>query len=164
MHFVLTVVGRNLTGRFRGRLLGRLGRSLIGRLGRGLRLLLLAGLVYSLGNARIALWDRDEPRFAQASREMIHRQDYIVPHFNGHYRFDKPVLVYWLMVVNYRIFGAVDFAARFASGISGVLACGLLYSFAARLFNRRIAISAAAMAFSCSFFAIYSADNTIWAT
>ena len=108
-------------------------------------MLLLAGLVYLLGNSRSALWDRDEPRFAQASREMIERQDYIVPHFNGTYRFDKPVLVYWIMVANYRVFGTGDFAARFGSSLSGVLACGLLYLFAARLFNRRIALWATAI-------------------
>ncbi|NIA06524.1 MAG: phospholipid carrier-dependent glycosyltransferase [Actinobacteria bacterium] len=107
--------------------------------------LVLAGMVYLLGNDRIALWDRDEPRFAQASREMIQRQDYIVPHFNGTYRFDKPVLVYWLMVANYRLFGTGDFAARFGSSLSGLLACGLLYFFAARLFNRRLALWATAI-------------------
>ena len=107
--------------------------------------LVLAGLVYLLGNNRTALWDRDEPRFAQASREMIQRQDYIVPHFNGTYRFDKPVLVYWLMVANYRVFGTGDFAARLGSALSGVLTCGLLYLFAARLFNRRLALWATAI-------------------
>ena len=108
-------------------------------------LLVLAGLAYLFGNSRSALWDRDEPRFAQASREMIQRQDYIVPHLNGTYRFDKPVLVYWLMVFNYRLFGTGDFAARLGSSLSGLLACGLLYLFATRLFNRKLALWATAI-------------------
>ena len=118
--------------------------------------LVLAGLVYSLGNGRMALWDRDEPRFAQAAREMIQRRDYIVPHFNGDYRFDKPVLVYWLMVADYRLLGTGDFAARFGSTISGVLACGLLYLFAARLFNRKIALSATAIMAAFPLFVVES--------
>ncbi len=104
-----------------------------------------AGLIYLLGNDKIALWDRDEPRFAQASREMTRGQDFIVPYFNHDYRFDKPILVYWVMTANYRIFGVGDFGARFGSGISGVLACGLMYLLASRLFNRRVGLTAAAI-------------------
>ena len=111
--------------------------------------LLLAGLVYLLGNQRITLWDRDEPRFAQAAREMFQRQDFIVPHFNGNYRFDKPVLVYWLMAGNYRLFGACDFAARLGSGICGVLACALTYLLGRGLFNRRIGLTGSAILAGC---------------
>ncbi len=62
------------------------------------------------------LTDRDEVRFAEASREMIQRGDYVVPWFNGAYRFDKPILIYWCQSVSYRIFGENDFAARFPLG------------------------------------------------
>lgn len=43
------------------------------------------------------LLDRDEPRFAQATVEMVRRSEWIVPYFNGEFRFDKPPLTYWLM-------------------------------------------------------------------
>ena len=119
-------------------------------------LLLAAGTVYLLGNGRFALWDRDEPRFAQASREMIQRVDYIVPHFNGQYRFDKPVLIYWLTQANYRLFSDGDFAARLASSLSGVLACWLLYIFAARLFNPKLALWATAIMAAFPLFIIES--------
>ncbi|MCK4850743.1 MAG: glycosyltransferase family 39 protein, partial [Phycisphaerae bacterium] len=102
-----------------------------------------AGLVYLLGNDRIALWDRDEPRFSQAGREMTRGEDFIVPYFNDDYRFDKPVLIYWLMVVNNWIFGVGDFAARLGSSISGVLACGLMYLVGRRLFNRQVGLMGA---------------------
>ena len=56
-------------------------------------------------------------RFAEASREMLQRGDYVVPWFNGHWRFDKPVLIYWCQSLSYRIFGENDFAARFPSAL-----------------------------------------------
>jgi len=57
------------------------------------------------GNWILPLTDRDEVRFAEASREMIQRGDYVVPWFNGDYRFDKPVLIYWCQIASYKILG-----------------------------------------------------------
>ena len=74
-----------------------------------------------LGTWSVPLIDRDEPRFAEASREMIERGDYIVPHFNNQLRLDKPPLAYWAQVVSFRIFGENDFAARFPSAIAAAL-------------------------------------------
>ena len=37
--------------------------------------LVLAAVVYLAGNGRVALWDRDEPRYAQTSRQMLQSGD-----------------------------------------------------------------------------------------
>jgi 4-amino-4-deoxy-L-arabinose transferase-like glycosyltransferase len=73
------------------------------------------------GTWSLPLIDRDEPRFAEASREMIQRADYIVPYFNNKLRLDKPPLAYWAQVASYRIFGESDFSARFPSAIAAAL-------------------------------------------
>src|SRR3954465_5461991 len=74
--------------------------------------ILLLGLVLLLaGNAILPMTDRDEARFSEASREMIQRGDYVVPWFNGEWRFDKPVLIYWCQIASYRLLGANEFAA-----------------------------------------------------
>ncbi len=78
-------------------------------------------LFHVVGTWSIPLIDRDEPRFAEASREMIERGDYIVPHFNNQLRLDKPPLAYWAQVASYRIFGENDFAARFPSAVAAAL-------------------------------------------
>ena len=74
-----------------------------------------------IGSWTIPLIDRDEPRFAEASREMIARGDYVVPYFNNQLRLDKPPLTYWAQVASYRIFGENDFAARFPSAVAAAL-------------------------------------------
>src|SRR5260370_11253932 len=74
-----------------------------------------------LGTWSLPLIDRDEPRFAEASREMIGRSNYIVPYFNNQLRLDKPPLTYWAQVSSYHIFGENDFAARFPSAIAAAL-------------------------------------------
>ena len=82
--------------------------------------------------------DRDEPRFAEASREMRERGDYVVPYFNNKYRFDKPPFIYWTQIASYRLFGENDFAARFPSGIAAALTGVLLFAWGRRLGNERI--------------------------
>lgn len=78
-------------------------------------------LFHVVGTWSLPLIDRDEPRFAEASREMIERGDYIVPHFNNQLRLDKPPLAYWAQVASYKIFGENDFAARFPSAVAAAL-------------------------------------------
>src|SRR5579883_442077 len=60
-------------------------------------LVLLALAINLAGNARTGLWDRDEPRYAVAVREMRERGDWLFPTFNGEPRYHKPILIYWLM-------------------------------------------------------------------
>jgi 4-amino-4-deoxy-L-arabinose transferase-like glycosyltransferase len=78
-------------------------------------LFVLFTLLYSIGNEALPFIDRDEPRFAEASREMRASGDYIIPRVNGEYRFDKPPLIYWLQVAAIDLLGDNEFAARFPS-------------------------------------------------
>ena len=78
-------------------------------------------LLHVAGTWIIPLVDRDEPRFAEASREMRERGDYVIPYFNDKYRFDKPPFIYWTQIASYRLFGENDFAARFPSAVAAAL-------------------------------------------
>src|SRR5439155_13272615 len=89
-------------------------------------------IFHTIGTWSVPLIDRDEPRFAEASREMIERGDYIVPHFNNQLRLDKPPLAYWAQVASYKILGENDFAARFPSTIAGALTAVLLLAWGSR--------------------------------
>ena len=84
------------------------------------------------------LIDRDEPRFAEASREMFARRDYIVPYFNNQLRLDKPPLTYWAQVASYHIFGENDFAARFPSAIAAALIALLILAWGCRMGGNKL--------------------------
>jgi 4-amino-4-deoxy-L-arabinose transferase-like glycosyltransferase len=90
-------------------------------------------LFHLAGTWALPLVDRDEPRFAEASREMIERGDYVVPYFNNRYRFDKPPLTYWFQVASFRAFGENPFAARFPSAVAAALTAVAIYAFGRRL-------------------------------
>ena len=84
------------------------------------------------------LIDRDEPRFAEASREMIERGDYIVPYFNNHLRLDKPPLTYWAQSVSYGVFGENDFAARFPSAVAAALTALVIFTSGSRIGGEKL--------------------------
>ena len=90
------------------------------------------------GTWSLPLIDRDEPRFAEAAREMRERGDYIVPYFNNQFRFDKPPLTYWFQVASYRFFGENDFAARFPTAIAAALVALLLFAWGKRVRDERV--------------------------
>lgn len=98
-------------------------------------LVLLAGITLAPGSGTLPLMDRDEPRFARATIEMMRTGDWIVPHFNSEYRFDKPPLTYWLMSVGYRVFGFTEFGARAASILASLATAIALYAMGRRWFS-----------------------------
>jgi 4-amino-4-deoxy-L-arabinose transferase-like glycosyltransferase len=69
--------------------------------------LLLCAALYLVGNARVSLWDRDEPRYAQASRQMLASGDWLVPMFLDDLRIKKPPLIYWCQATSMAIFHRV---------------------------------------------------------
>src|SRR5205809_2402398 len=85
------------------------------------------------GTWSLPLIDRDEPRFAEASREMIERGDYIVPHFNNQLRLDKPPLAYWAQVASFQVFGQNDCAARFPSAVAAALVALSILAWGSRI-------------------------------
>jgi len=95
-------------------------------------------LFHVAGTWSLPLIDRDEPRFAEASREMRERGDFIVPYFNNQFRFDKPPLTYWFQVASYRVFGENDFAARFPTAVAAALAALALLGWGKRIGGERV--------------------------
>jgi 4-amino-4-deoxy-L-arabinose transferase-like glycosyltransferase len=120
-------------------------RDLLAKLtARPVGLILLAGLVLNLsGTWLLPLMDRDEPRFAEASREMLERRDLVVPMFNGEPRYDKPPLIYWAQVLCYRLLGENPFAARLPTALFATGAALLIFFWARRLTPARTALAAA---------------------
>ena len=77
--------------------------------------------VYLWGLGRLPLVGPDEPRYAQVAREMWLRGDPVTPTLGGHVWFEKPALVYWMMMAAYSAAGVTEWAARAGAAVSGVL-------------------------------------------
>src|SRR5213595_2368110 len=95
-------------------------------------------LFHLAGTWSLPLIDRDEPRFAEAAREMRERDDFIVPYFNDQFRFDKPPLTNGFQVASYRVFGENDFAARFPTAVAAALVALVLFSWGKRVRSEKV--------------------------
>jgi len=95
------------------------------RKGKLLLLLILSTALLVLPGGLYSAFDKDEPKYLEAVREMVEMGDYITPYYNYEYRFDKPILVYWLILLGYKLFGLSEFGGRFFVSASGLL-CVLL--------------------------------------
>ena len=95
---------------------------------------------YLFIDTRATLWDRDEPRFARATVEMVASGDYLVPTFNGQLRPDKPILIYWLMSLPMRVLGPTELACRFFCGIGTAVTCWLTFFIGKTLLNPRVGL------------------------
>lgn len=112
------------------------------------------------GNWIMPLTDRDEVRFAEASREMLQRGDYVVPYFNGAYRFDKPILIYWCQSTSYRIFGENDFAARLPSALFTTGTALILVRWGRKIADAKTGFFAGAMFVGCVHVALIGRTST----
>lgn len=112
-------------------------------------LFVLVTVVLCLGNHTLPLIDRDEPRFAEASREMLQKGEWIVPTFNNAPRYDKPPLIYWMHIVCYRALGDNAFAARLPAALCTGATAVLLALWGARLASRATGFMAAVVYVTC---------------
>lgn len=95
---------------------------------RGIVLLFLGVVVfYFYGLGYLPFLGPDEPRYAQVAREMFLRGDLITPTLGGHTWFEKPALLYWMMILSFKLFGVSEWSARLPAAISGVLTIAAVF-------------------------------------
>jgi 4-amino-4-deoxy-L-arabinose transferase-like glycosyltransferase len=116
-------------------------------------LLLLCGWLSLLHAGRIPFLGKDEPKNAEALREMMERGDWVTTTLFGKPWFDKPILYYWLSLVFFHLLGPGEAAARLAPALFGAGGVLLTVWFARRIFDDRIAMrSAVILATSLEYF------------
>ena len=90
-----------------------------------------------LGLGRTSLQEPDEPRFAEASRQMLASGDYLTPYFNGEAHYDASILFYQMQAAAFREFGVSEYGARLPSALAGLGCLWLVYLIGRKLFSAR---------------------------
>lgn len=136
-------------GRF-ARFLAFFARSHVGAV---FALLILCAAAFAPGFVTMPPMDRDEPRFAQASKQMLESRDFIDIRFQDEARHKKPVGIYWLQVASVSIGEALGvpearvsiWLYRIPSLIGAIGAVLLTYWAALAFGDRRLALLAGAI-------------------
>lgn len=116
-------------------------------------LIVLSLLLFTPGLFSLQPMDRDEPRFAQASKQMLETRDFIDIRFQDEARHKKPVGIYWLQSA---VVGAADAAGvpdalrtiglyRLPSWLAAIGSVLVMYWGALAFLSRRGAFVAAAL-------------------
>ena len=117
---------------------------------RGPTLAALIALVAGLpGLVAMPPLDRDESRFAQATAQMLEREDFVVIRFQEAPRFKKPVGIHWLQAASVAAFSDPEarqiWAYRLPSLLGAMLAAAACAWGAAALFDARTGLIAGAI-------------------
>ena len=101
-------------------------------------LLGLCFVIYFINLGQWDLWSPDEPRYAEVSKEMVNRGDWILMHRNGHLYTDKPPLFFWAIAFSSFLWrGFSPFSVRFPSALFGTLTVLLTFFIGKKFYSSR---------------------------
>ena len=120
-------------------------------------LLALVTMTVFTGQHMVPPIDRDESRFAQASRQMLQSGDYVTIRFQDELRAKKPAGIYWLQSASAALLGDADIASyRFVNLLALLVSIFMLYHIGLRLYEPPTALAASA-AFTSGFLVLAEA-------
>ena len=89
---------------------------------------------------RPALFDPDEGYYPETAREMMKRDNWLDPVFNGEPRWGKPVGFYLADCVSFRLFGFSEWSARLPSLLAGLGLVLVSMALGVRLYGSRVGL------------------------
>jgi hypothetical protein len=116
-------------------------------------LLILLLLLPGLGRAPFD--DPGEGQHAEIAREAWASGDVFDLRLNGVRYFDKPPLLYWLIALDFRVWGVSEWAARLPSVLGATAAVAATALLGARLLNPTAGLLAGAALSSCALFLVF---------
>jgi len=123
-------------------------RALLGGRPYALLTLLCLGL-YLPGLVNLPVTDRDEARFAQASRQMLETHDFVAIRFQDEARNKKPAGIYWLQAASVALFSDAESTAiwpyRLPSLLGATAAVLMTFGMGAQLAGRKAAFLGAGL-------------------
>jgi dolichol-phosphate mannosyltransferase len=83
------------------------------------------------------LQEPQETLYAEIARQMLATGNWLVPIVNGEPFYDKPPLLYWLVMASFRVFGVSDWSARLVPGSAGLFTFAVTYFWGRRVLGPR---------------------------
>src|SRR2546430_3964595 len=90
-------------------------------------LIALAGLLHVATIGSGDLYSQTEGQYAGAAREMVETHHWLLPTNNGAPRLQKPPLLYWLVIISFKLFGVNAATARLPVALAVVASTALIF-------------------------------------
>ena len=90
-------------------------------------LIALAALLHVATIGSGDLYSQTEGQYAGAAREMVEAHHWLLPTNDGAPRLQKPPLLYWLIIISFKVFGVNEAAARLPVALSVVASVALIF-------------------------------------
>jgi 4-amino-4-deoxy-L-arabinose transferase-like glycosyltransferase len=119
-------------------------------------ILAASAFAFIFGLGRLGFLGPDEPRYAEVAREMFASGDYISTRLCGCLWFEKPVLLYWMSAISYRLLGVNELAARLPSAVAAIATVALLFYALRRLAPPRVAVCGSLVMATSGIFIAYA--------
>jgi 4-amino-4-deoxy-L-arabinose transferase-like glycosyltransferase len=91
------------------------------------------------------LQEPEESRYAEIPRQMLQTGNFAVPLLDGNPYYDKPPLLYWMVMASYSVFGVHDWSARLISSGAAFFTVLLTYFWGKRVVGSHAAFAGAAI-------------------
>jgi hypothetical protein len=118
-------------------------RTVPGAPGLGALLVIVVAAFLFFSRLDCALQEPEEPRYAEIPRQMLSTGNIATPILHGLPYYDKPPLLYWLVMACYTAFGINDSSARLVPAAAGFLTVLVTYFWGRRVAGARTALAAA---------------------
>ncbi len=100
-------------------------------------------MVFLPGLYAYGIIDPSDGLYAEGAREMLERSDWVTPSSNYKPFYEKPILIYWMIMASYKLFDVHEFFARLPVALCGSASAVALLLFARPFLGARAALFAA---------------------
>src|SRR5215472_18504486 len=90
-------------------------------------LIALAGLLHVATIGSGDLYSQTEGQYAGGAREMVETHHWLLPTNNGAPRLQKPPLLYWMIIISFKLFGVNAATARLPVALAVVASAALIF-------------------------------------
>jgi len=90
-------------------------------------LVLLSGIFFILGNSILPITSPDEVFYVQTAKEMVKHNSWLTPYLFDQPQFEKPIFIYWIMRLEFVLFGPSNFSVRFVFSLFGIIGVVAVY-------------------------------------
>lgn len=116
--------------------------------------LCLAALMFLPMLGSYGIMDPSDGLYTEGAREMLESGNFLTPSFNYVPFLEKPILVYWLMICSFKLFGVSEFSARLPAALAAIETCCFVYLIGKEFLPRRAAFLGAVVLMSNLLFAV----------